>query len=301
MGAPSSRQPRLESQEVTRARDFLARLGVAPTPDETAGEELRSHSESISKPNASRIATHQGGPGARPASSHGGPIVATIESDVEAPGRTPSSTFSGYRPPKRLVWHDEDTQQEGSIEGLPASVAKAFGSTEHRYRSVDEMTGAIDALMRQTAFDRVVAYASARERSSEDCIQKLVAEGFDHALATESVRRAQRYAIIDDQRFAESFVAAKVRAGWGRRRIERTLAEQHGVSMANLDIQPESSLDAFQGEEERARALLAKKSVPAKNPVEKLARFLITRGFDGGCAFRLARERVAQETNGSYA
>lgn len=302
MGAASSRARSLrpESQEVARARDFLARLNArvpnakdpheastGPTPQTEAPQLDRS----FARPPTARRAS-------MPTPTGWGPVVAQLVQEDGAPAHGASS-FSARRTLRCIGWHNEQTGEEGTVASLPLAVAKEFGSSEHRYGSVEELHHALEAMAAQAAFDRVVALASARERSSHDCTQKLVDEGFDRAVATGAVDRAVRYAIVDDARFAEAFIGTKQRSGWGQRRIERTLAEQHGIDTTALEDYPQRYYGNAETEEERARALLAKKPVAAKNPVEKLARFLVTRGFDTGCAFRLAKERVAQERGDS--
>ena len=309
MGAASSRTHSLrhESQEVARARDFLARLNARMPEGETAVSDVPAPSSSASTGSQTTdggVAAPQTPQPANPRSVRGrssalpttgwGPVVAQTIPKDGTPTRSASS-LSARHALRCIDWHDEQTGEQGTIDGLPSAVAKAFGSHERRYDSVAELQRSLEALTAQVAFDRVVAMASARERSSHDCVQKLVDEGFDRAVATNAVGRATRYAIIDDKRFAEAFIGSKLRTGWGRRRIERTLAEQHGVDVGSFEGYPERYYGDTDTEEDRARALLAKKSVPAKNPVEKLARFLVTRGFDTGRAFRLAKERVAQE------
>lgn len=290
-----------ESQEVARARDFLARLQGAKQqpniPAEGLSKETRfPHLSSCdsTEPRATSSTKHPEPLSQSSLSAGWGAIAASMVEGAQALAST--GGFSKRHSHYTLEWHDEQTEQQGTISSIPTAVAKAFGiaPSERRYRSYEELEEALNALMVRTAFERVVQIASARERSSCDCIQKLLDEGFDASSAKNAVQRAEQYAIIDNARFAETFIHTKLRAGWGQRRIERALDEQHGICASALNGYPESFYGDAESEEERARALLAKKAIPAKNPVEKLVRFLVGRGFSMGCAYRLAKERIAE-------
>lgn len=300
MAAASRTSTHHESQEVARARDFLARLQGSQQQGNLSGvHEAASGASRPQHPTPVETSLeHPADPTRRSpqnvSSTGWGSVVAFMVEGEQT--MAPTGGFSKRRASYSLNWNDEYTGQQGTIASIPACVAKAFGiaPSERRYRSYDELEEALNALMVSTAFERVVQIASARERSGRDCIHKLTDEGFDIPTATAAVQRAERYAIIDNARFAETFIHAKLRSGWGRHRIERALEDQHGICVSALCGYPESFYGDSESEEERARALLAKKAVPIKNPVEKLARFLVGRGFSMGCAYRLAKQRAAE-------
>ena len=175
-------------------------------------------------------------------------------------------------------------------------MAQAFGN-EQDFPSLAALEAQVERLTSETAFARVVSQSSARERSAADVRKRLRGEGFSAAAANEAVARACELGIVSDARYAEAFVAAKLRAGWGRARIERALGENGVDPFACLEGYPDTFF-AVDSETDRARELLSKRSLPAKNPVEKFARFLVGRGFDGATAFRVAREEVASRETG---
>ena len=116
-------------------------------------------------------------------------------------------------------------------------------------------------------------------------------EGFSAQAARSAVERAQRCGYVDDARYAAAYVRAHQRKGWGRAKIARGLGER-GVDPACIEGYPETFFGA-DDELGRAQEALAGKRIPPTKPVEKLARFLIGRGFSPSLALRAAKERVA--------
>ena len=149
------------------------------------------------------------------------------------------------------------------------------------------------SLDENAAFERVVALVNVRERSSVELRRRLVSEGSTPENVDRAVERAVRCGLVDDARFADVYVRSKIRAGWGRRKIEHEL-EGYGVDPhAALPAYPDEYF-APDSEYERACGLLGRKALPAKNPFEKLARHLVNKGFSNETAFRAARWRIAQ-------
>ncbi len=195
----------------------------------------------------------------------------------------------------RIVWVLSDRYEETAdafddFIPVPHAVAKAFGK-KRAFRSVDELHATIDALSTDAAFDRIASFCSARERSASDIKKRLLGEGFSSDVVSSALERAISCSVVSDGRFAESYVATKLRSGWGRARIERGLAESGVDPYLCLEDYPEAYFDT-DNEAERARSLLAKRALPAKNPVEKFTRFLAGRGFELSTALRVAREEV---------
>jgi regulatory protein len=224
---------------------------------------------------------------ARPA-----PTVGSLVAWAQVGERTGSTTFSSRAGESRIAWNDAGVEGEATASRTVARpVAKAFGKTVRRFGSVEELDRWLDRLEEDALWERVVALASARERSAAGVQAKLEAEGFAPAACERAVRRAQRSGIVDDARYAAAFVRSKLRAGWGRAKIEGVLRRE-GVDLAFVEGYPEELFTA-DDEEARARALLAHRAVPAKDPVNKLVRHLVGRGFSTGVAFKAARERAA--------
>lgn len=175
---------------------------------------------------------------------------------------------------------------------VPTCVARKFGEGDRAFRDEGALLEEIDRCQREACWERVLSMVKARERSSQDVSDRLCDEGFPRQIAHEAADRALRCSLIDDARFGEVFVRSKIRAGWGRARIERAL-EQQGVTASTIPGYPGEFFSA-EGEEDRAWSLLERRSVPERNPEQKLARYLVNKGFGMGLSMRLARRRVSQ-------
>lgn len=183
---------------------------------------------------------------------------------------------------------------EGSFDGaetVPFAVAAKLRSSCAPVLSKGELERAISKLEGEFAFEKLAESCSARERCSSECLDKLVRSGVSRSVARQAMERAIRCGMVDDRRYADAFIAAKVRAGWGKSRIERELSLRH-VDPYLLEGYPDAFFEVDE-ERNRAWALLECKPVPSKNPVEKLARFLVGKGFAPGLSLSLAKRRAA--------
>lgn len=203
---------------------------------------------------------------------------------------------STFRQRSKTVSFSLDHSGKPGTIRLPRSVARKLGKGSHRFASEGALHSHLDELCSQTAFERIVDALGTRERSSSELERRLVGEGFTREQANHAIERARACGLCDDARFAESFISAKRAAGWGRSRIERELAEKGICPNDVLDDYPDAYFSK-DDEHERARRLLLKKSIPEKNPVEKLARFLTTKGYPASLSLRVARERVYGDDN----
>lgn len=214
------------------------------------------------------------------------------------PERQAASSFeANTRRSATISWHpfgsDDATAANASHTfEVPVVVARSFGTVERTFPSRQALHDALDALLAQCAWQRLLSQVSARERSASHLERSLVQEGFPASVARATVERARACQIVDDARFAETFARSKVRAGWGSARIERAL-EQEGVDTSL--VAGMSDLFSSDAEEQRAWDALQRKRVPERNPEQKLARFLTSRGFSPALSLRLARRRVEQE------
>ena len=183
----------------------------------------------------------------------------------------------------------------GSVAGsafVPACALKALKSGRQDFYSPEDFDSYMATVMDEAAFSRIASKLTARERSSQEVLRMLMEEGFSADQARRAVERAQRCAIVDDARYARSFINAKLRAGWGKSRIERELS-QVGLSIQDAGHESFEEL-AGDGEYERALEQARKKRVSDKNPVEKIARFLVGRGFSSSVALKAAKEVVVE-------
>lgn len=227
---------------------------------------------------------------------HDLPCGDASDSSVTAWFDEPASGASHTASTRSLHWHtapdiNGSAGLSGSID-VPSSVAKLFGKRERLFDSYDSFRSSLDQLQRTAAHARIQSLMQARERCSSTVRDRLISEGFSPEQSQESVYWAQRLGLIDDARFADSFINTKIRAGWGRARIERELASYDIDPYTLVPDYPDAFFDA-EVEYARASRALVSKAVPARNPVEKLARFLVNRGFSYHVAFSAARERVS--------
>ena len=181
---------------------------------------------------------------------------------------------------------------------VPVAVARRLELSEEvepcgRAELLYRIRGAAEAC----AWQRVIDMASRREYSSKEAADKLRFDGYSASCADAVVAKAQEKRIINDSRFAESFVRMKLASGWGPMRLEREL-RQRGVELQDVPGWPEEFL-GDDSVEERARELIATKRVPEKNAYEKLVRFLASRGYPLGVAKTVVLEKLKQ-TDGDW-
>ncbi len=185
----------------------------------------------------------------------------------------------------------EDVSQAYSWP-VPASAKSTLKAGRQAFADADDFESHLDAMLEQAAFSRLASKLAARDRSSHEVVGLLIKEGYDASVAQRAVGRACRCNLIDDSRFAQSFVSAKRRAGWGSRRIEHELSLR---GVPDTDVQKAlADLDAGESEFERAIGVARKKRLSDTNPTEKLARFLVGRGFGSDIALRAARQAVSE-------
>ena len=91
------------------------------------------------------------------------------------------------------------------------------------------------------------------------------------------VKRFQEVELVDDARFAHAWVRSRASAGYGRRRIERELA-QKGVEAVVATEALEAEL--IDDELSRAREALRGRLPRDEKDRQKLVRRLVARGFE---------------------
>lgn len=210
---------------------------------------------------------------------------------VAYPERT-SAGIGARRPLARVLVGEGD----GDAIGVPIAVARRLESSEGpEPSSRAELSHRISSLAGACAWERVVAMAARREYSSSEAAARLTRDGYLERTAEEVVAKAVRLRIIDDRRFADSFVRSKLSVGWGTRKIERELSSR-GIEPADVPGWPDAYLD---GEDlgERALALLRPRRVPERNAFPKFVRFLVSRGYPTGVAMDAARARIDEEAS----
>lgn len=175
---------------------------------------------------------------------------------------------------------------------VPTGAAKALKSGRQSFADIADYEAYLDAVLAQAAFDKTCKLLTARERTGSEVRAALKRQGYAEGVAQEAVERARHCGLVDDGRYARSLISSKTRTGWGRNRIAARL-KQAGV---NLEDAGASSLEELTEEREHARALALarKRRLSDTKPVEKLARFLVGRGFSTGVSFKVAKQVVAE-------
>ena len=193
------------------------------------------------------------------------------------------SSFGGYKPQATLSW-----EQGGNVGSLrvPACVGRRLeqmGEEEgFEPGSAGELEGYVRELEARMASSRLAELASRREVSTKEAGERLRREGFPPGVVAIAVGRAAECGLVDDARFADSFVRSKLACGWGAQRIERELSAR-GIEATALEGWPYEYFDPAE-ERSRALALASRKRLTGKNDYAKIVRFLVGRGFGMGVA-----------------
>lgn len=146
----------------------------------------------------------------------------------------------------------------------------------------------VEREMEAGARERVEALVGRRDYCARELAGKLLEAGFPRDVVDERVGRAVSSGVVDDGRYARSFVRSKMAAGWGRSRIEREL-ERRGVAR---DVASEAAEEEMgeSDERERALSLASRRPLTGRNDLQRIARFLCGRGFSPGLSLDVARE-----------
>jgi regulatory protein len=130
-----------------------------------------------------------------------------------------------------------------------------------------------------------------RQRTAAELVKRLLQKGYDTGQVREVVVRLLENHLLDDQRFAEAWVADRVAFHPRSRRLMRYELYQKG-----LDRQVVEQVVAQAGDDEPRALASARKSLsrwadlPAKEFVQKCAAYLARKGFSGEISFYTARK-----------
>ncbi|MDY0088135.1 MAG: regulatory protein RecX [Coriobacteriia bacterium] len=140
----------------------------------------------------------------------------------------------------------------------------------------------------EAAMNRSLRLLGHRERSRMELDARLDEDGYPASVAADVLDRLTGYGYLDDGRFAMDLVRTKYAAGWGRRRIERALADK-GVDPAACG----AILDEYvplEDEDLRAVNLIARLDLTTSAAQAKALRKLVSKGF----SYDVARSAVQQ-------
>ncbi|MBC6991426.1 MULTISPECIES: regulatory protein RecX [Hymenobacter] len=133
------------------------------------------------------------------------------------------------------------------------------------------------------ALQKIAAFCAYQERNHKEVEEKLRSYGLDEDEAGEIIIRLSREKLLDEERYAKSFVRGRYRLKkWGRRRITQEL-KQKGIS----DFCIKAGLKEIDGDEYYANltTLLEKKNAlekerhPQKRK-QKLMQYLMLKGYE---------------------
>ena len=133
------------------------------------------------------------------------------------------------------------------------------------------------------ALQKIAAFCAYQERNQKEVEQKLKSYGLDEDEAGEIIIRLSREKLLDEERFAQSFVRGHYRQKkWGRRRIVQEL-KQKGLSEYCI----KSGMKEIDGEEyyQNLVSVMEKKDrlEKEKNPRVrrmKISQFLTGKGYE---------------------
>ncbi|WP_400192457.1 regulatory protein RecX [Hymenobacter sp. B81] len=148
------------------------------------------------------------------------------------------------------------------------------------------------------ALQKIAAFCAYQERSHQEVASKLRSYGLDEDEAGEIMIRLVREKLLDDERFARSFVRGKYRLKkWGRRRIRQEL-KQRGLSEYCI----KAGMSEIDGDEyyHNLRELLEKKNALEKEPNphkrrQKLTLYATAKGYEGEFIQDALRELLGTE------
>lgn len=214
--------------------------------------------------------------------------------EVQLPER--GARALGQRPAcAKLTISSPDHGQESL--SIPVAVAKkldgARDAGELCPTSRAELLYRLQEVSRACGRLRIEALVNKRDYSTLELTQKLRQDGYGERVATELATHAAEVGILDDVRFAESFIRSKVLSGWGSVKISREL-ERRGISVSDVEGWPEEFFSADE-ERERALELAGRRRLTGKNDYEKIVRHLCSRGFRLGLATEVAKEVLGRE------
>lgn len=159
------------------------------------------------------------------------------------------------------------------------------------------------------AKERALKLIALRDRTAQELKIRLERAGFDAGVAEGAVSWLQALGYVDDAAFANRYCAAKLRSGWGERRVASELlglGVDRGLVQAALD-EARGEEPAEEGQPGLDAALdLARRRFGRQFGVDpavagrRLAGFLARRGFDWDTIRAVARvlEREAVDVEG---
>lgn len=207
-----------------------------------------------------------------------------------------ASSFDRRRPQATLEADGMGTRK------IPVEVARALlkekDSYDSAFVSCDELLEAEGRLEEQCAWSKAAETLNRRDCTVSELEERLSLRGYGRPAIEAALALAQKKHLVDDRRYAKRFTEAKIRQGWGRRKIELELSRR-GISLGEGISWSEACGD--EDEADRALALARRKHVSSGNEYQKLVRYLAGRGYSFELASRAAKQALAERSSSDVA
>ncbi|AEB07088.1 regulatory protein RecX [Coriobacterium glomerans PW2] len=203
------------------------------------------------------------------------------------------SSFGGraHRPPAEIILVLEDKERRTRL--VATCVAHACQRKQPSLpRDLDAISSFLDATDRTCCMQQLVKMLARRDHGSAESREKLIAYGFAEDSVDRVLERARELRMIDDGRIARTYAERLMQKGWGRAMVGRKLRAR-GFCAEEIDRALEMS-GSLEDELARASAQLERRPVPAVRAFEKLARYLVGRGYALEIARRATRDRLSR-------
>jgi regulatory protein len=145
----------------------------------------------------------------------------------------------------------------------------------------------------EDAFKKIERLLSVRDRSVTEIINRLQTEHFTEEAIHHAVQRALRCNYLNDERFADSFIRARLRASKGINGIVRDL-KNHGIDAYSISGFPDSYIEETGSQLENAIYLLERKPPRAKNIQQAAYAKLVRNGFSSSVASSAVKAWLAK-------
>ncbi len=141
---------------------------------------------------------------------------------------------------------------------------------------------------KRPAFKRIVQLCSVRDRSEQELMKRLLQEGYSELEAEEAVAYSVECGLVDNLRFADAFIRARISLGKGELAIQNDL-EKHGISLSDIPHWPESYGYDEQSQVEAAAQFLQAHPPKAKDLWGAGYRKLIGKGYSSYVSSKAVR------------
>ncbi|MHB8706992.1 MAG: regulatory protein RecX [Coriobacteriia bacterium] len=203
--------------------------------------------------------------------------MAALVTDIETPR-------SGAR--LRRIWLDGEPWRITS-----AAVVKAVGVAAGDVIEPSALSAEIESNERSAARDRALQLLGYRERSCFELRSRLAEDGYPPGVLDSTTGDLERIGLLDDRRFAESFVRTHLARGHGVRRMARELSATGVDELLIAEVlQPDEARES----EHRRALVIARRMAVGTTDVRKLASKLVRKGYDLETSFTAAREAIAE-------